>query len=66
MVGTGTRGAGLMLAGAALLLLSLAIFGYSRYAEWQHAMDLQSVAPPREVLANSFALPTPSPKASTP
>jgi hypothetical protein len=66
MVGTGTRGAGLMLLGAALLLLSLAIFGYSRYVEWQHTMELQAIAPPREVLSNSFALPTPSPKRSTP
>jgi hypothetical protein len=66
MVGTGTRGAGLMLLGAALLLLSLAIFGYSRYVDWQHAQELQAIAPPREVLPNSFALPTPSPKGSTP
>jgi hypothetical protein len=66
MVGTGTRGAGLMLLGAALLLLSLAIFGYSRYVEWQHAMELQALAPPREVLANTLALPTPSPRVSTP
>ena len=64
MVGTGTRGVGLMLLGAALLLLSLAIFGYSRYAEWQHTTQFQAVAPPPEVLANSFALPTPSPRAS--
>jgi hypothetical protein len=63
MVGTGTRGAGLMLIGAALLLLSLAIFGYSRYAEWQHTMELQAIAPPREVLANTLTLPTPSPRA---
>jgi hypothetical protein len=59
MVGTGTRGAGLMLVGAALLLLSLVVFGYSRFVEWQHALELQTVAPPRERLLDSFPVPTP-------
>lgn len=59
MVGASTRGAGLMLVGAALLLLSLAVFGYSRFVEWQHAVQIQAVAPPTEVLAGRLAVPTP-------
>ena len=64
MVGTSTRGAGLMLLGAALLVLSVAILGYSRVVEWQHSVALQAVAPPTEVLANTLAIPTPRPARS--
>ena len=55
-----------MLVGAALLLLSLALFGYSRFVEWQHAVQLQAVAPPTEVLASRLAIPTPRPTPTTP
>ena len=55
----GGRGTGLMVLGAALLLLSATMFGYSRFVEWQHAMASQSLAPPTEVLANRLPIPTP-------
>ena len=48
-----------MVLGAALLLLSVSMFGYSRFVEWQHAMATQSLAPPTEVLANRLPIPTP-------
>jgi hypothetical protein len=48
-----------MVVGAALLLLSLALFGYSRFVEWQHAVQIQAVAPPTEQLAGRLAIPTP-------
>jgi hypothetical protein len=57
----GGRGTGLIALGAALLLLSMAIFGYSRFVEWQHAAQIQAVAPPTEVLANRLPIPTPRP-----
>jgi hypothetical protein len=47
--------------GAALLLLSVTIFGYSRFVEWQHAVQIQAVAPPTEVLAGRLPIPTPRP-----
>jgi len=47
-----------MVLGAALLLLSLSIFGYSRFVEWQHAAELQAVAPVREDLPGRLAIPT--------
>ena len=50
-----------MVLGALLLLLSVTIFGYSRFAEWQHGVAVQSVAPPPETLANRLPLPTPRP-----
>jgi hypothetical protein len=49
----------MMLLGAALLLLSLTIFGYSRFVEWQHATQLQVVAPLHEDLPDTLAIPTP-------
>ncbi len=55
----GGRGMGLMLLGAGLLLLSVTMFGYSRFVEWQHATATQSLAPPTEVLANRLPIPTP-------
>jgi hypothetical protein len=58
MAGTGTRGAGLMLTGAALLLLSLGILGYGRFAEWQHSVQLVSIAPPTEALPDRLPVPT--------
>lgn len=64
MVGTGARGGGLMLAGAALLLLSVVIFGYSQLVVWQHAVAVQSVAPPDEALPARLELPTPGRTAS--
>ena len=62
MVGTGTRGVAPMLVGAALLLVSLALFGYSRFVEWQHSVQIQAVAPPTEQLAGRLEIPTPRPK----
>jgi hypothetical protein len=50
---------GLMVLGAALLLLSVTTFGYSRLVEWQHASATRSLAPPTEVLANRLPIPTP-------
>ncbi|HEY1297109.1 MAG TPA: hypothetical protein VGJ60_28870 [Chloroflexota bacterium] len=58
MVG-GRRGSGLMLLGGGLLLLSVSIFGYSRFVEWQHAVQTQTLAPPAEVLADRLPVPTP-------
>jgi hypothetical protein len=58
----GGRGAGLMVVGAALLLLSVTLFGYSRFVEWQHAVQTQAVAPPSETLANRLPIPTPLPR----
>jgi len=58
----GGRGAGLMVVGAALLLLSVMLFGYSRFVEWQHAAQTQAVAPPSETLANRLPIPTPLPR----
>jgi len=58
----GGRGAGLMVLGAALLLLSVTLFGYSRFAEWQHAVQTQVVAPPSETLADRLPIPTPLPR----
>ena len=55
----GRRGSGLMLLGGGLLLLSVSMFGYSRFVEWQHAVQAQSVAPPTEVLSNQLPIPTP-------
>lgn len=55
----GGRGAGLMVLGAALLLLSVTLFGYSRFVEWQHTVQTQAVAPPNETLANRLPMPTP-------
>lgn len=55
----GGRGVGLMLVGASLLVLSVTLFGYSRFVEWQHAQALQAVAPPTEVLADRLPIPTP-------
>jgi len=55
----GGRGTGLMVLGAALLLLSVTVFGYSRFVEWQHMQATQSLAPPTEVLANRLPIPTP-------
>lgn len=55
-------GAGtLMVFGALLILLSVTIIGYTRFVEWHHSVDVQSVAPPPEVLANRLPLPTPRP-----
>jgi len=54
-------GRGLMILGAALLLLSMTLFGYSRFVEWQHAVQTQAVAPPSETLANRLPIPTPLP-----
>jgi hypothetical protein len=48
-----------MVLGAALLLLSVTMFGYSRFVEWQHAMATGSLAPPTEVLAHRLPIPTP-------
>ncbi len=48
----------MMLAGAALLVLSLVVFGYSRLAEWQHATEIRAIAPPTEVLADRLPIPT--------
>lgn len=53
-----------MVLGAALLLLSVTMFGYSRFVEWQHSQATRSLAPPTEVLANR--LPIPTPRATTP
>ena len=53
------RGSGLMLLGGGLLLLSVSIFGYSRFVEWQRALQTQAVAPPPEVLADRLPIPTP-------
>jgi hypothetical protein len=47
-----------MVLGGALLLLSVSMFGYSRFVEWRHAMATQSLAPPTEVLANRLPIPT--------
>lgn len=47
-----------MVLGAALLLLSVAILGYSRFIEWRHAAAVQGLAPPTEVLADRLPLPT--------
>ena len=55
----GGRGTRLMVLGAALLLLSVTMFGYSRFVEWQHARATQSLAPPTEVLADRLPIPTP-------
>jgi hypothetical protein len=55
----GGRGAGLIVLGAALLLLSVTLFGYSRFVEWQHVVQTQAVAPPSETLANRLPIPTP-------
>jgi hypothetical protein len=55
----GGRGAGLMLAGAILLVLSMTLFGYSRFVEWQHAQAVQAIAPPTQVLADRLPIPTP-------
>ncbi|MBV9579616.1 MAG: hypothetical protein JO057_13590 [Chloroflexi bacterium] len=55
------RGTGLMVLGAALLLLSVSIFGYSRFVEWQHGVQTQVDAPPTEVLAGRLPIPTPRP-----
>ncbi|MBV9327974.1 MAG: hypothetical protein JO352_30025 [Chloroflexi bacterium] len=52
------RGTGLMVLGAALLLLSVSMFGYSRLVEWQHSVQVQAGAPPTEVLANRLPIPT--------
>jgi len=49
----------LMAVGAVLVLISSALLGYSKYVEWRHAIDEQSVAPPTEVLANRLPIPTP-------
>jgi hypothetical protein len=56
---SGGRGAGLMLGGTALLVLSATLFGYSRFVEWQHTVQVQAVAPPTEVLADRLPIPTP-------
>jgi hypothetical protein len=48
-----------MVLGAALLLLSVAVFGYSRVVEWRHASAVRPLAPPTEVLANRLPLPRP-------
>jgi len=58
----GGRGIGLMIVGTALLLLSMTLFGYSRFVEWQHAVQTQAVAPPGETLANRLPIPTPLPR----
>jgi hypothetical protein len=58
MVRTGMRGTGLMLAGAALLLLSLGVLGYSRIVQWQHSAELVSIAPPTEALPDRLPIPT--------
>ena len=47
-----------MVLGAALLLLSVTMFGYSRFVEWQHTLETQSLAPPTQVLANRLPIPT--------
>jgi hypothetical protein len=59
-----TRGSGLMVAGAVLLVLSVVVFGYSRFVVWQHAVSVQSVAPPDESLPARIELPTPGRSAS--
>jgi hypothetical protein len=48
-----------MVVGAALVLISAALFGYSKFVEWRHAVDVQAVAPPTEVLAGRLPIPTP-------
>jgi hypothetical protein len=59
MARTSTRGTGMMLVGVALLVLSIATFGYSRFVEWQHALQMQTTAPASEVLSNRLPIPTP-------
>lgn len=58
VAGASARGSGLMVAGAALLVLSLGVFGYSRIVEWQHAASVQAVAPPAESLQDRLPIPT--------
>jgi hypothetical protein len=59
MASTNTRGSGwLMLAGAALLVLGLGIFGYGRFVQWQHSVALVSIAPPTESLPDRLPVPT--------
>lgn len=49
-----------MIVGVALMLLSVALVGYSRVLEWRHEAAVQAVAPPTEVLANRLPIPTPN------
>ena len=43
--------------GAALLISSVGVAGYSRLAEWQHAEDVRALAPPAEVLPERLPYP---------
>ena len=52
----------LVLVGAALLLSSLFVFGYSQATEWQHQVQQHALAPAREALPDRLPLPTPRPR----
>jgi hypothetical protein len=43
--------------GAALLISSVGVAGYSRLAEWQHGEHVRASAPPAEVLPERLAYP---------
>ena len=43
--------------GAALLISSVGVAGYSRLAEWQHAQHVRASAPSAEVLPERLAYP---------
>jgi hypothetical protein len=49
---------GLVVLGAVLLISSAGVIGYSRFAEWQHSLQVRSLAPPTEALPARLAIPT--------